>query len=199
MVIRGFLCSPWVFLVYIILFMRKSADGFRLAGGYKRKHSVPFSVLSGTSDFSVFDDGSRLLTESGDSSVENDGFTESIQSARKIAFKNFVRRVMRRTPNPGTLIMVRHGESMWNYNSTFTGWVDVDLSARGVQEVEHASRLLLERGYTVDIAFTSRLKRAIRSTWVLLREIDQIYRPVLKVRVRISLPYDDYDYDYDYD
>ena len=87
---------------------------------------------------------------------------------------------MRRMPKPGTLIIVRHGESMWNYNSTFTGWCDVDLSERGHQEVEHASRLLLERGFKVDIAFTSRLKRAIRSTWIILRELNQIYRPVFK-------------------
>ena len=81
---------------------------------------------------------------------------------------------------PGCLILVRHGESAWNRSKTFTGWADVNINARGRREMEHAARLLLESGFTVDVAYTSRLKRAIRSTWVLLREIDQIYRPVLK-------------------
>ena len=56
-------------------------------------------------------------------------------------------------PKPGTLILVRHGESEWNSEKKFTGWTDVDLNARGKREVEHAARLLLERGYTVDGAW----------------------------------------------
>ena len=60
------------------------------------------------------------------------------------------------------------------------GWIDADLSDRGKLETEHAARLLLERGYAVDTAYTSRLKRAIRSTWIILTEIDQIFRPVFK-------------------
>ena len=56
----------------------------------------------------------------------------------------------------------------------------MDLSARGVAEVEHAARLLLESGYTVDIAYTSMLKRAIRSSWIILNELNQIYRPMVK-------------------
>ena len=85
-----------------------------------------------------------------------------------------------RPTQPGNLILVRHGESTWNRNSTFSGWADVDLSPRGEREVEHAARLLLEAGLTVDVAYTSRLKRAIRSCWILLRGLDQIYRPVFK-------------------
>lgn len=81
---------------------------------------------------------------------------------------------------PGTLILVRHGESEWNQKKLFTGWVDVDLSQRGRAEIEHAARLLLERGYTIDIAYTSMLKRAIRSSWIILTEINQIYRPCVK-------------------
>lgn len=81
---------------------------------------------------------------------------------------------------PGTLILVRHGESEWNHRRLFTGWVDVDLSDRGIREIEHASRLLLERGYTVDVTYTSVLKRAVRSSWIMLNEINQIYRPVKK-------------------
>jgi 2,3-bisphosphoglycerate-dependent phosphoglycerate mutase len=79
-----------------------------------------------------------------------------------------------------TLIMIRHGESELNYNKTFTGWVDADLNERGVREVEHAATLLLERGFEVDVTYTSRLKRAIRSTWILMTELNQIYRPVYK-------------------
>ncbi len=81
---------------------------------------------------------------------------------------------------PGTLILVRHGESLWNANKTFTGWADPDLSAQGYREVEHAARLLVEGGYTVDIVFTSRLKRAIRSSWILLRELNEVHLPVFK-------------------
>jgi len=81
---------------------------------------------------------------------------------------------------PGTLIVVRHGESEWNAKRLFTGWVDTDLTDRGIREIEHASRLLLERGYTVDITYTSLLKRAVRSSWIMLNEINQIYTPVVK-------------------
>lgn len=81
---------------------------------------------------------------------------------------------------PGTLILVRHGESVWNANKTFTGWADPDLSERGQREVEHAARLLLEGGYEIDVCFTSRLKRAIRSAWILLDEMGEVYLPVFK-------------------
>ena len=76
--------------------------------------------------------------------------------------------------------MISTGESEWNQKKKFTGWVDVDLSSRGVVEIEHAARLLLERGHTVDIAYTSMLKRAIRSTLILLNELHQLYRPISK-------------------
>ena len=85
-----------------------------------------------------------------------------------------------RTVEPGTLILVRHGESLWNANKTFTGWANPDLSPQGYREVEHAARLLLEGGYKVDVVFTSRLKRAIRSSWILLRELNEVYLPVFK-------------------
>jgi hypothetical protein len=83
---------------------------------------------------------------------------------------------------PGTLILVRHGESCWNKNKTFTGWADPDLTIQGYREVEHAARLLMEGGYHYDIhvVFTSRLKRAIRSTWILLQEFNEVYLPVFK-------------------
>lgn len=84
--------------------------------------------------------------------------------------------------DPGTLILVRHGESEWNKKKIFTGWADPDLTEQGKREVEHAARLLMEGGYHYDIhvVFTSRLKRAIRSTWILLQEFNEVYLPVFK-------------------
>ena len=90
------------------------------------------------------------------------------------------RRHERHQVEPGQLILVRHGESQWNANKTFTGWADPDLSPQGYREVEYAARLLLEGGYDIDMIFTSRLTRAIRSTWVLLQELNQVYLPVFK-------------------
>ena len=84
------------------------------------------------------------------------------------------------TIQPGNLILVRHGESEWNANKTFTGWADTDLSEQGVRETEHAARLLLAGGFDIDVVFTSRLKRAIRSTWIILGEMNQLYIPVFK-------------------
>lgn len=81
---------------------------------------------------------------------------------------------------PGTLILVRHGESTWNANQTFTGWADPDLTEKGRRESEHAARLLLEGGYEIDVVFTSRLKRAIRSAWIILQEMNSVYLPVFK-------------------
>lgn len=115
--------------------------------------------------------------------VEDDGYSRRFGKARgkfRSGVKTVLTRVFRGKPKPGTLILVRHGETAWNYNSTFTGWVDVDLSPRGRREMEHAGRLLLERGYDIDVTYTSRLKRAIRSSWILLQELNQIYRPVYK-------------------
>jgi len=94
----------------------------------------------------------------------------------------FTKRLLFPSPprEPGTLILVRHGESTWNANKTFTGWADPGLSERGVREVQHAARLLLEGGYEIDLVLTSRLQRAIRSAWILLEEMDQVYKPVFK-------------------
>jgi len=81
---------------------------------------------------------------------------------------------------PGKLILVRHGETNLNMNRTFTGWIDTDLSERGIKEIEHAANLLQERGYKVDITYTSRLKRAIRTAWILNFAMNQVYKPVYK-------------------
>ena len=76
------------------------------------------------------------------------------------------------------LILLRHGESVWNQENLFTGWTDVDLSGRGREESRRAGQNLREGGYTFDVAFTSVLKRAIRTLWILLDEMDLMWLPV---------------------
>ena len=78
------------------------------------------------------------------------------------------------------LVLLRHGESTWNRENRFTGWQDVDLSERGRAEAREAGRLLREGGYTFDIAFTSVLKRAIRTLGIALDELDRLWIPVTK-------------------
>src|SRR5579864_8282322 len=79
-----------------------------------------------------------------------------------------------------TLVLLRHGESTWNQENRFTGWTDVDLSERGRDEAADAGRLLRGAGYTFDLAFTSVLKRAIRTLWIALDGLDQMWLPVEK-------------------
>jgi 2,3-bisphosphoglycerate-dependent phosphoglycerate mutase len=76
------------------------------------------------------------------------------------------------------LVVVRHGESVWNKDNRFTGWVDVGLSEKGVGEAGAAARLLKEAGYTFDVAYTSVLKRAIKTLWIMLEEMDLMWIPV---------------------
>lgn len=78
------------------------------------------------------------------------------------------------------LVLIRHGESEWNKLNLFTGWTDVDLSEKGLQEAINGGKLLKENGYQFDIAFTSTLKRAIHTLWHVLDEIDQDYLQVIK-------------------
>jgi 2,3-bisphosphoglycerate-dependent phosphoglycerate mutase len=78
------------------------------------------------------------------------------------------------------LVLLRHGESTWNRENRFTGWTDVDLSERGRQEAQEAGRLLREGGYVFDIAYTSVLKRAIRTLWYVLDALDLMWLPVEK-------------------
>jgi 2,3-bisphosphoglycerate-dependent phosphoglycerate mutase len=82
--------------------------------------------------------------------------------------------------NPLRLVLLRHGESDWNRENRFTGWTDVDLSKRGVDEARTAGRSLAAEGYRFDLAFTSVLKRAIRTLWIALEELDQMWLPVEK-------------------
>src|SRR6187397_3747439 len=78
------------------------------------------------------------------------------------------------------LVLLRHGESTWNKENRFTGWTDVDLSEKGRQEATEARRLLKDGGYVFDIAFTSVLKRAIRTLWITLDALDLMWIPVSK-------------------
>ena len=78
------------------------------------------------------------------------------------------------------LVLVRHGESTWNKENRFTGWTDVDLSPQGVEEARAAGRLLLAEGYDFDLAFTSVLKRAVRTLNLALEEMDRLWLPVEK-------------------
>ena len=79
-----------------------------------------------------------------------------------------------------TLVLVRHGESTWNKENRFTGWTDVDLTDRGREEAKAAGQLLKAGGYTFDFAFTSVLKRAIRTLWIAMDELDLLWVPVTK-------------------
>lgn len=74
--------------------------------------------------------------------------------------------------------LLRHGESVWNKENRFTGWTDVDLSEKGIEEAKSAGRVLKENGFIFDVAFTSVLKRAIRTLWITLDEMDLMWIPV---------------------
>ena len=76
------------------------------------------------------------------------------------------------------LVLLRHGESVWNRENRFTGWTDVDLTERGMEEARRAGRLLQQSGHSFDIAYTSVLKRAIRTLWLVLDEMDLMWIPV---------------------
>ncbi|MEN3276588.1 MAG: 2,3-bisphosphoglycerate-dependent phosphoglycerate mutase [Massilia sp.] len=76
------------------------------------------------------------------------------------------------------IVFMRHGESTWNLANRFTGWVDVDLTDKGINEAKTAGRVLREAGFAFDLAYTSVLKRAIRTLWLALDEMDQMYLPI---------------------
>jgi 2,3-bisphosphoglycerate-dependent phosphoglycerate mutase len=80
----------------------------------------------------------------------------------------------------GKLVLCRHGQSIWNLENLFTGWTDVDLTEKGVEEARTAGRQLKELGFQFDIAYTSLLKRAIRTLWLILDEMDQMWIPVIR-------------------
>ena len=82
-------------------------------------------------------------------------------------------------PNPH-LVLVRHGQSLWNKKNLFTGWTDIDLSDQGVREARNTGSLLKKKGLSFNCAYTSFLKRAIRTLWILLEEMDLMWIPVTK-------------------
>ncbi len=78
------------------------------------------------------------------------------------------------------LVLIRHGQSLWNAKNLFTGWTDVELSEQGINEAKEAGRKLMEAGYEFDICFTSHLKRAIKTLWLALDSMDRCYLPVVR-------------------
>src|SRR5258706_3498630 len=78
------------------------------------------------------------------------------------------------------LVLLRHGESTWNQENRFTGWTDVDLTPKGIGEAREAGRLLQRSDFDFDVAYTSVLKRAIRTLWLALDEMDRMWLPVVK-------------------
>lgn len=78
------------------------------------------------------------------------------------------------------LVLMRHGESQWNQENRFTGWVDVDLSDRGYHEAQHAGKLLSNNGFIFDYGYTSVLKRAIHTLWIILDQLNQAWLPIQK-------------------
>ena len=76
------------------------------------------------------------------------------------------------------LVLLRHGESVWNKENKFTGWTDVDLSEKGIREAHESAELLQNEGFTFDIVFTSVLKRAIRTLWIVMDDMDMMWLPV---------------------
>ena len=76
------------------------------------------------------------------------------------------------------IVLMRHGESTWNLSNTFSGWTDIDLTEKGVAEAKNAGKVLKEAGFTFDLAYTSVLKRAIRTLWLTLDDMDMMWLPV---------------------
>jgi 2,3-bisphosphoglycerate-dependent phosphoglycerate mutase len=85
-----------------------------------------------------------------------------------------------KSPDTIKIVFVRHGESVWNLENRFTGWTDVDLSQRGITESHDVAQVLKREGYTFDVAFTSVLKRAIRTLWIILDDMDLMWIDVYR-------------------
>src|SRR5580704_10296587 len=77
------------------------------------------------------------------------------------------------------IVLLRHGQSTWNLENRFTGWTDVDLSEAGVAEAREAGKLLLREGFAFDRVYTSVLRRAIRTAWLVVEEMDRMWLPFL--------------------
>lgn len=76
------------------------------------------------------------------------------------------------------IVLLRHGESSWNKENRFTGWTDVDLTDKGIEEAKQAGRLMKEAGFEFDQAYSSVLKRAMRTLWLALEEMDRLWIPI---------------------
>ncbi len=146
---------------------------------YQQQHLIsPDGVFETQLNGRGFSGGERVRNKQRrllDNDIEGDGF--------KLSFIEKVRRKIisvLHLKEPGSLILVRHGQTTLNYNKTFTGWIDTDISETGTSEMLYAARLLMERGYDIDITYTSRLKRAIRSSWIMYQEMESVHRPVYK-------------------
>ena len=92
------------------------------------------------------------------------------------------------------LVLVRHGESTWNDLNIFTGWADASLNEKGLSEASEGGRLLREGGYEFDVAYTSVLKRAIKTLWIVLEELDLMYIPIVSLSGKLCFPWDDEEY-----
>lgn len=104
------------------------------------------------------------------------GFINMVQIIIKFRFEFFI--IVDKGEEMIKLVLIRHGESVWNKENLFTGWTDVDLSEQGIHEAKNGGELLKAEGYTFDIAYTSVLKRAIRTLWLVLDKLDLMWIPV---------------------
>jgi hypothetical protein len=152
--------------------------------------SIPACAQRQASTF--LSDAATTRVESANTTTRQLFSIEDVRSG-EAGKESFLRKIFRRlspfkgkSPEPGTLILVRHGDSVIRDELTFTGWIDVDISEEGSEQIKNAAKLIASEGYTIDVVYTSRLKRAIRSAWILMQELDQIYKPVYKV-IMISI------------
>ena len=115
-----------------------------------------------------------LIARSRTSSLLLQGFSKQISSNKSFTHQSLF------TAQKHTLVLVRHGESTWNLENKFTGWYDCPLSPKGIQEVTEAGKLLKEANLTFDVAYTSLLKRAIRTLFHVLDATDCLWIPTEK-------------------
>lgn len=183
--------SPWIAFTLALVYARIfPSSGFSIVDlqpnrplhhAMKNKSPLPYSQINPPRN-------NHLLNMSSDSRLNRKGFSvDATLDQQCNTGYDYSRSLMERvkskghrTRKPGTLILVRTGESEYSKNNTFTGWADPPLTQEGQQEMEHAGRLLLESGYEPDVIYTSRLKRAIQSAWVISQEISAPYLPVYK-------------------
>lgn len=154
------------------------AVAFRLPFLPKRHCALPPQVVSTPpaveEEYEVY---SRCLSPAMErAKVEAEGLEYEPRRSRRLRPRLLVRRRTR----PGAVILLRCGQSEFNANQTFTGWADPKLTLLGREEMQHAGRLLLAEGYEPDVVYTSRLQRAIQSTWTVLERLDALFLPVHK-------------------